>query len=739
MIIRRKERDFVTVVRGNLDFRICEKSPSGSYAEGETDRSEAWLMLGFSTDAKRAQALSALDPAAEIAKVRDAYSKLFENLYIHTPDAHLDEAFMHAYLNLSYAWAYPLGWIECIQHWPTMFHMEQTGAEEWAGRAARTRDTLLSQLAFMTENGCIIEIHLNHTARRDWGGDNHFFFREALHYIRMTGDLDFARRIEPYMEKILTQTFGEYDAVGTGVLAWHTQIGNQEDFESTPGHGAAPGSVGIQMLRELSALYGILAEAGDGDVTLYWEKAEKYADWSEYALKQWKKHIWRKDLGRSIWFKDDYGVEHLDTMYHGICYPILFDQVDSFDAQSSLDHLQHRMTGPEGEVFQSNHFGDHAYEAVPMWGMQAGSDMQPFATAAYARVGKPEQAIRPLQFVADRVCGPYQRGSFPETANEKRFGYFSPSAGVFAQGVIESIFGLDRDQINQTLTVSPCFPQSWDHAEICLSTLTMQYRKAEHGFTLTLHSDIPERKILRWRTELLKSATVAVTAVPMDFTVTCPPLAVCGEKLSLTVQGAELVGMMDRCGVFDETGAVRADLLDAYHSYGDFGLVNFARRTFAVQVRQAGVTVTVPVSVTVLPRYLFRAVWSAEDRAIRLHVTNRSTRDMATTLRLISGGIATKAPLTVPAGGEADTLIPFAGMPVPGRNRAQLCIPGVWSREITFDAPLDNTPEKLSCRRRCVFPMRRGGTWHTSLTMAVPSSTRMYSCNPYRIPLRWMD
>ena len=267
----------------------------------------------------------------------------------------------------------------------------------------------------------------------------------------------------------------------------------------------------------------------------------------------------------------------------------------------------------------------------------------------------------------------------------------------------------------------------------------MQYRKAEHGFTLTLHSDIPERKILRWRTELLKSATVAVTAVPMDFTVTCPPLAVCGEKLSLTVQGAELVGMMDRCGVFDETGAVRADLLDAYHSYGDFGLVNFARRTFAVQVRQAGVTVTVPVSVTVLPRYLFRAVWSAEDRAIRLHVTNRSTRDMATTLRLISGGIATKAPLTVPAGGEADTLIPFAGMPVPGRNRAQLCIPGVWSREITFDAPLDNTPEKLSCRRRCVFPMRRGGTWHTSLTMAVPSSTRMYSCNPYRIPLRWMD
>ena len=46
-------------------------------------------------------------------------------------DENLNEAFTHAYLNLEYAWLYPLGWIESIQHWPTMWHMEQTAAEEW--------------------------------------------------------------------------------------------------------------------------------------------------------------------------------------------------------------------------------------------------------------------------------------------------------------------------------------------------------------------------------------------------------------------------------------------------------------------------------------------------------------------------------------------------------------------------------------------------------------------------------
>ena len=744
--VRRKERDFITVVRGNFDFRICEKcddnspdkSPRGSYAEGETDNCEAWLMLGFSTDEKKAQELSALDPAAEIAKVKAYYKNLFEHLYIHTPDAELDEAFMHAYLNLSYSWVYPLGWIECIQHWPTMFHMEQTCAEEWAGHANRTRDTLLSQLRFMTENGCIIEINPNHTARRDWGGDNQFFFREALHYIRMTGDIDFARQIEPHMEKILIQTFGEYDSVGTGILGWHTQIGNQEDFESTPGHGAAPGSVGVRMLKELSELYDILASAGNSDIDPYREKAKKYSDWADYALEQWKKRIWKKDLGRGIWFSDDYGTDRLDTTYHGICYPVIFGQVDSFDAQSSLDHLLHRMTGHEGEVFQSNHFGDHAYNAVPTWGMQAGSNMQPFASAAYAKIGKPEQAIRPLRFVARRVCGPYQRGSFPETANEKRFGYFSPSAGVYAQGIIESIFGLDRNRADGTLTLSPCFPKSWDHSEICLPTLNMQYRSLDNGFTLTLRSDIPERKLLRWRTDLLKTSsvtvngcpvdcsvtyecgfceltadlgnaaemTVCVTAVPMDFTVACPPIAVCGDKLPISVKGAELVGIMDRCGVFDENGAVRADLLDEYELYGDFGLVNFARRTFAVRVRCDNTVVTVPVSVTVLPRYLFRAVWSAEDRAVRLRVTNNSSCDIETALRLVSGNIQAKALLTAPAKGDGNILIPFDGTPVPGKNRAHLCIPGVWSGEITFEAPLDNTPEKLTLPKSQGMPYK---------------------------------
>ena len=723
--ITHNDRDFFTCVRGGFDFRVLEKTPSGSYAEGYTDGYEAFLVLGFSTDADEARALARLDPTEEIRKVRAYYDEMFRELWIHTPDPELDEAFTHAYLNLNYSWLYPLGWIECIQHWPTMFHMEQTAAEEWAGHSSRTRDTLLSQLGFMTDEGCIIELNPNHTARRDWGGDNHFFFRESLHYIRQTGDLDYARIIEPHMEKILAQTYGEYDAVGTGVLAWHSQIGNQEDFESTPGHGAAPGAVGVQMMRELSEFYRILADA-DGNET-FREKSARYAAWADYCLAQWKKRLWKRDLGRAVWFTDDYGKSRLDTTYHGICYPIMFGQVDSFDAQSSLDHLLHRMTGHEGEVFQSNHFGDHYYEWVPTWGMQAGSNMQAFATAAYAAVGKHEDAVRPLDFVARRVCGPYQRGSFPETANEKRFGYFSPSAGVYAQAVVESLFGLSADRTTGTLTVSPCFPAAWDHAQLHLPEYDYSYQKTADGFELTLHTDVPSRKTLVWRTDPLRAVcvtvddtpadsrlnqecgfsvvtcdlggasdvTVRVTAVPLGVSVECAPFAVCGEPLTVNVTGGELCGIVDRCGVFDERGRVREDLLDEYDKYGDFGLVNFARRTFAVKVCAGGVSAEIPVSVTVLPRCVFTASYDAGTRAVCLHVRSHLLRAADADVTLASGGCLSVGHLHINGDGEGCALIPFDGTPVPGKNRAALHADGLFDGEITFDAPLDASPAVL--------------------------------------------
>ncbi len=716
--ITREERRLVTYVKGGFDFEIKQGENGGSFAEGFCPGREAYLTLGFSDDPDDAYALSALDGEAEISKVKEYYDRKFKELYVDTPDSDINGAFEAAYLNLEYAWLYPYGWIESIQHWPTMWHMEQTGAEEWAGNALRARRTLLTQAEHIFDSGAIPDMCTNGTGRRDWGGNNQFFFREVMHYLKMTDDRGFAEFLLPYMRRVLAQTFEEYDATGTGVLCWHSQIGNQEDFESTPGSGAAPGTEGVRMLGIMSEFLSYLG---------YESEAEKYAQYASYAKDRLFDRLWRDDLGRFIWFSDQLGAERLDTTYHGICYPVIYGCVDSLDAASSLDHMKHRMSGPEGEVYQSNHFGDHGYWGVPTWGMQAGSDMQPFATAAYAAAGMADDAIKPLSFVARRVCGEYQRGAFPETANEKRFAYFSPSAGVFAQELIESVFGLHRDMISKTLTVSPCFPSDWDHASLRLPALSYEYKKDGDRINIKITSRDGCKKLLRMKTSVLKDAevycggvrverviryecghceltaaltdgdTVDLTVVPhpLEFSVSCDKTAACGDTLDLRLSGCELAGVIDRGGLFEDTVSLklRCGILDPYEKYGAAGLVNFSRRTFALRLRCDGVEFTYPVSLTVTPAYEIRAEYDG-----RLHVVFRNFSKCPTdgTALIYTCGKTVAFPLRCGAKETADTYVDCELETLHGKNRALFVYGGKGGEfDLISDKPYSGEQIKL--------------------------------------------
>ena len=71
-----------------------------------------------------------------------------------------------------------------------------------------------------------------------------------------------AEQLEPLPERALQQTFAEsVTGRGSSVLAWNTQVGNQEDFEGQRRvKGAAPGAIGALMLMIMAALKGLLGK-----------------------------------------------------------------------------------------------------------------------------------------------------------------------------------------------------------------------------------------------------------------------------------------------------------------------------------------------------------------------------------------------------------------------------------------------------------------------------------------------
>ncbi|MHB1153871.1 MAG: hypothetical protein ACYCWE_17115 [Eubacteriales bacterium] len=705
-VITQKDRPVILYAKSSYRMSV-EKLPDmpgdfGTYIAGETDGEEAWLAFGFSRDAARTRELSSGNADAEIGKVKEYYRKTLENWEIKTPDASLDEAFMHARLNLEYSWLRPYGWIESIQHWPTMWHMEQAGAEEWAGYFDRTRECLRSQMKNIFENGAIPDMCCNGKGRRDWGGNNQFFFRELEHYVKMTGDIAFLKEAEPYLHRILDQTFAEYDPTGCGVIGWGTQIGNQEDMESTPGPGAATGIEGVRMLEIMGDFMRWLGHEN---------KADKYIRYRDLCLDSWKKMLMQQDIGRPIWYVDVSGEKRLDTTYHGLCYPLIYGYTDDFYKVSFSDHIKHRLSGEEGEMFQSNHFGDHAYHGVPTWGMQCGSDMQAFGTAAYAAIGDGEAAMKPLSFIALRVCGDYQRGSWPETANERRYAYFSPSAGVYAQSIIESIFGIRQNLIEGITIIEPCFPKDWDHAMLRVNGASMQYEKSDGEHTFRLRIDNNTKKIFRLKLKPYAFIEAVVNGKPvpvrtkggcgwfeaeidlsddidyeikiryelLNLTVEYPKSAACGANIAVNIFGADFCGIDDRCGIMQNvrfgknslTAKLRDNLLQPYEKFGWFGLINFARRMFAVTLSHGGIIFTYPCVITVVPEIVCKA--DAAGNEIHLTFVNNTNADLENGV-LSAAGLSMNIGQTLKAGSMTELMLPLdaalAAVLVPGKNQA---------------------------------------------------------------------
>ena len=111
-------------------------------------------MLTFAEDPDRVLELSEMHPDKALANVERHYDELLSNR-IETPDTLLNQAFASALLTLEYTWVPPYGWMECIHHWTSLWHMQQTVAAEWLGQTDRSRITTLTQGELINSDGSI--------------------------------------------------------------------------------------------------------------------------------------------------------------------------------------------------------------------------------------------------------------------------------------------------------------------------------------------------------------------------------------------------------------------------------------------------------------------------------------------------------------------------------------------------------------------------------------------------------
>ena len=231
-----------TVVSGDGD--------KGQIAIVRFSSGDGHLLLGFSENVKRASEIAGSDNVQVRKTVADIYENLFQS-QIETPDKTINDAFRAALIVHEYNWLAPYGWVECIRHWPMMWHMQAAAGTDWIGQTDRSRSCALVHAEKILPTGAAPQLTTDGKIHREifTAGSSHFYSWQLRHYLKATDDKEAIKLIAPIIDGMIKQTYDEFDCDGNGLLSWGMQIGNQEDYIYTPHDGTTPSVEGIQMLR----------------------------------------------------------------------------------------------------------------------------------------------------------------------------------------------------------------------------------------------------------------------------------------------------------------------------------------------------------------------------------------------------------------------------------------------------------------------------------------------------------
>ncbi|MCC5876524.1 MAG: hypothetical protein JJU11_09935 [Candidatus Sumerlaeia bacterium] len=695
---------FVVVIKANDGVVEVVQSDEGDHARVHYAEGMGELLIAFAETEEHAMGLLNLSPTQALEEVEDYYEKLLGDSYIKTPEEQIDGAFRSALLLNEYCYFEPLGWIEGVHHWVTLWHQQYTGMAHWAGQHERSRQNILETVARLMPDGAIPHMQPTGKARHDWGGANHFFAWQVMEYYKATGDGDLLVQILPELRRMIQNTRDEYDTTGNSLIAWGTQVGNQEDFLGTSFQGTASSAEFLNILEVVA-----LAERLAGNAT---EAALLRTERNRTAARM-RDHLFDGNLGVPIFSRDDMGNPRVHGQHLSMIHPVLTGMLDPIEVWNAMRFLSDRLTGPYGETYVSNQFPDHLPEHWSTWGMQAGVAQQPWAAWAYNRVGRTEDAIRPLRAAASWVFNDIQRGTWPEVAHEIRPGYFSPPAALYFHSVVEAIFGFQANLPEDALVLRPAFPRTWPEATLALPEWKGDFQRDGSHISYRVQSDRLLKRQVRWPLPTGSTEVVRVNGSPVDFEimpgaggvelyfVTEPTrdslIEFTWKELDAEVHGPGSIALGDRASfhflgtqinaVHDPSGLFRMQqidgdmlhvelnrgLLDEYLPYGRLGQIAFSRRSFFVtRTFDDGTRVVEPVDILLLPPFEATATdvaVTSTGATVHLTVRNNTSSRVEHEVLASAFGSRTVASIHLDARSEGSFDIHFEGArPTPGEN-----------------------------------------------------------------------
>ncbi|MFV0536674.1 MAG: DUF4450 domain-containing protein [Dysgonomonas sp.] len=374
----------------------------------------------------------------------------------------------------------------------------------------------------MYSNGYITR-NPNETNKMHHYDMNLVYIDELLWHFNWTGDIDYIRKMWPVLKRHLAWEKRNFDPDDDGLYNAYACIWASDALQYNSG-GVTHSSAYNYRANKMAA--DIAAKIGE-DSTPYLKEADK-------ILNAINTKLWLADKGWWAEFQDLMGNKmiHPDaalwTVYHAIDSDI-HTPFQAYQATRYIDneipHIPVLARGLEDEGYQTV----STTNWVPYsWSINNVAFAEVAHTSlAYWQSGRKDDAFK--LFKSSILDGMYLgdspgnigQVSFYDAARGECYRDFGDPIGVYSRVLMQGLFGIIPDAMNNRLVIRPGLPSTWDYASVSTSDISFDFKRTGNTDKYVINSRFEKKLNLELYIDACKEniASVKVNGKPVSWSL----------------------------------------------------------------------------------------------------------------------------------------------------------------------------------------------------------------------------
>ncbi len=535
--------------------------------------------------------------------------------------------------------------------------------------------------------------------------DMNLVYIDALvrHFL-WTGDTAFLRKCWPVIKRHLAWEKRNFDVDNNGLFDAYACIWASDALEYSGGDVAYSSAYNYYENKMAARFASILGENPDS----YLKEADKIRDAMNAVL-------WLKQKGWYAEYKDRLGLQllHPDAGLWSVYHPIDAGVSNAFQTYQLLRYVDTKI--PHIPIIckglPSSFFMLSTTDWMPyVWSVNNVAMAEMANTAlAYWEGNRKEKAFRIFKsLILESMYLGSSPGNFEQLSSYDRYRGelyrdFADPIGVSARALVEGLFGIHPDALSGTLTISPGFPGSWNHASIHLPEIDYSFHRSGSVDAYQIRSTLPVKMDLKLSltargADILK---VLVNGEPVAWNVVDSVVGRPKVEISVPHQDKYEIKIYwnavhpatathDSIAVIDSdfyihTGAAKiigfkdpqqalSEIKYEDHSLKGMASGSWGHHTVFIQVAQGKMKWWMPVNFAIRPAYQIEERPIQDASGIHFRIINNTTKKLSQTIAISTSHYEKKQAVNIAAGNSSqDFTIPARAL-VPGTNEISVKI-----------------------------------------------------------------